>query len=215
MQTIIITALVTAMLCTISFVSWGQTFSEWFRQKKTRMKYLYKQIAALKVMKQAIEEGNEDAELEIDSEEVNMELEYKLAEEYLTSLGKVKPVFLREGNIQGSIGVARATIKMAKEYLAEWAKTKWLSKADKAVLRSQLELVINDMEQSMSNLRLLITDGKVHMDDEARWQMIHGIDDHIEIVNRYLDDKIGETEALIDAQHEEEANEGFLKRHLQ
>jgi len=215
MQTIIITALVTAILCTISFVSWGQTFSEWFRQKKTRMKYLYKQIAALKVMKQAIEEGNEDAELEIDSEEVNMELEYKLAEEYLTSLGKVKPVFLTGGDIQGSIGLARATIKMAKEELAEWSKNKWLSQVDKRMLTSQFGLIISDMEQSMSNLRLLITEGKVQMDDGARWQMIHGIDDHIEIVNRYFHDKILETEALIDAQQEEEASEEFLKRHLQ
>jgi hypothetical protein len=47
MQTIIFTAFITLGLCSAGFVTYGQTLSEWWQQKKTRIKYLHKQVAAL------------------------------------------------------------------------------------------------------------------------------------------------------------------------
>src|SRR6266498_4565607 len=37
--------------------SYGQTWNEWFRQKKTQIQYLVKQIAALKVYTDYLEKG--------------------------------------------------------------------------------------------------------------------------------------------------------------
>ena len=59
MQTIIFTALITVGLCFAGFVTYGQTFSEWWQQKKTRIKYLRQQAAILGILKETIEKGYE------------------------------------------------------------------------------------------------------------------------------------------------------------
>lgn len=45
----------------------GQTFSEWWQQKKTRIKYLRQQAAILGILKETIEKGYEGAEEGVDS----------------------------------------------------------------------------------------------------------------------------------------------------
>ena len=208
------------LLTTLSLLIFGlgtycQTFSEWWRQKKTRIKYLHKQVAALETLKATLEEGYDGAEDGIDSEEVNMMLEYKLTETYLRSLGNVKPIFLKNDGIRSSYGFAKAYIKIVEEELDDYSKNPWLKVSEVNTLKSRLGLIKSDMEQAISDLGLLITDDKVHMDDGARWQMLEGIEEHIELAGRYLMMEIAETAELIQSREHEVATDKDLKIKMQ
>src|SRR3954469_16187075 len=51
------TTFIISLLLAFAGQSQGQTFSEWFRQKKTQKKYLIEQIAALQVYTGYLEKG--------------------------------------------------------------------------------------------------------------------------------------------------------------
>ncbi|MBN9383544.1 MAG: hypothetical protein J0H74_22490 [Chitinophagaceae bacterium] len=215
MQTIIITAFITAILCTIGFVSRGQTFSEWFRQKKTKIKYLKKQIAALEVLKAAIRKGGAQVKKDVDTIDVIEQDLVELDGDYLTSLGNVNPVFRNDQNIDAAFQFARVLIRTSAEKIKTYSKSQWLTAAESAEIKFNLELVKNDMQNTLASLLLCITDGKLTMEDDERWNMIRGIEEHIQIAGRFQMMHILQTDEFIGVRRQQIANDEYLKKNLQ
>jgi len=215
MQTIIITALVTAILCTISFVSWGQTFSEWFRQKKTKIKYLRKQIAALEAFKAIVEAGYGQAEKGVDTTEAIEEVTFKMDEEWLVRLGMVKPVFRESEDVRESYSIAKSLIRESEEVLTIVATNPWLKTGERKQLQSDLNLLISDMGQTLTDLLLFITDGSVTMEDKDRWKRIVDIRDHVTAGAQFQLMILTNAQTLIEARQQQEANDRYLKMSLQ
>jgi hypothetical protein len=215
MQTIIITALITAILCTINLRSVGQTFSEWFWQKKTRIKYLKKQVAALEALKTIMEEGYAQAKEGVDSAGAVEETAYQIDEEWLTSLGEVKPVFRENESVKETYAVAKTLISESKEILSSISKSPWLRESELKQLRFDLNLVISDVEQTLKRLLLYITDGKIKMEDGERWKKILGIRDHVKMAAQFEIVQLSNAKTLIETRMQQDANDEFLKNSLQ
>jgi hypothetical protein len=215
MQSIIITAFITAILCTVGFVSRGQTISEWFHQKKTRIKYLHKQIAALEVLKAAIRDGYDQAEEGVDTIEAFEQDQLKMDEDYLISLGKVNPVFSNDQDIQATFQSARRLLRTSDEKITLYSNSRWLTAAESALVMFDLELVKADMENTIRNLLLCITDGKLKMEDAERWKIIKGIEEHIQVADRLQTMLILQTDEFIGIRRRQIVNDEYLKNNLQ
>lgn len=215
MHTIIITASITIGLCSFIFVSFAQTFSEWRQERKHTMKFLRKQVAALKTAQAVLHEEGGKAGARMDLEEIEKILEEKQTDLYLTSLGKVNPIYLNNSYVRAGYGFAAAYIKIADEELAAYAKSIWLKKGEIDSLKSQLGRVQRDMEQTIKNIRLLITQDKVFMNDGDRLDMLMGIEEHVEIVGKFLFKTIDDTYTLIRNRKQQQTNDEYVKIGLQ
>jgi hypothetical protein len=181
------------------------------QKKKINKELLMKQVAALEAAKAALEEGNDEAEGDMDLEEVGKILENKQTDLYLTSLGDVKPKYLNNGDARAGYEFAKSYMEMAAEELAAYEKSPWLKKEEIATLGSQLGRIQSTFQQTIKDIRLLVTDGKVLMDDNDRLDMLAGIEEHVEIAGNYLLAKFRETNALIETRQQQEANDEKLK----
>jgi hypothetical protein len=82
------------MLCSMScYTSIAQTpnWNEWFRQKKTQLKYLAEQIAALKVYLEYLKKGYDVAQKGLSTIELIKSGSFSLHKDYFNSLKQVSP----------------------------------------------------------------------------------------------------------------------------
>jgi hypothetical protein len=181
------------------------------QKKKINKELLTKQVAALQALKAALKEGNDEAEGDMDLEDVEKMLEDRQTDLYLTSLGDVKPKYLNNGDARAGYEFAMVYMEMAGEELAVYEKSPWLKEDEKAALGFQLRRVQSALQQTIKNIRLLVTDGKVKMDDGDRLDMLEGIEEHVEIVGEFLLAKIRETKALIETRQRQKAKDKRLE----
>jgi hypothetical protein len=181
------------------------------QKKKINTEILQKQVTALEALKAALEEANNEAEGDMDLEEIRMMLESKQTDLNLTSLGNVKPIYLNNEDVRGGYKLAQGNIEIAAEELAAYTKSLWLNEGEKNKLNFQLGMVQSALQQTIKIIQLLITDGKVKMDDRDRFDMLTGIEEHVELVGEFLLAKIHETDVLIETRQRQKAREGKLK----
>ena len=98
MNTILLATTITVILCSLAIAGHGQTFSEWFRQKKTRTKYLRQQVAALETFRAAIRGGYEETEEKVEEAEDEEKGSAEMDEHYLKSLDLVKDFLKKDIN---------------------------------------------------------------------------------------------------------------------
>ena len=87
------------LLCVSAFAK-GQTFDEWFRQKKTQIKYYVQQIAALQVYHEVLQKGYNVAK---DGLQVIDDLkhgDFNLHHTYFNSLSSINPSIARSATVQ-------------------------------------------------------------------------------------------------------------------
>ena len=214
MQTIIITALVTAILCTISFVSWGQTFSEWFRQKKTKIKYLKKQIAALEAFKAVAEAGYGQAEEGVDTAGGIEKWILEMDKDWQQALTRVKPSLRESEEIRMAFFMGNAMSSVVEISLEEYARCPWLGASEFVQVKFGFELVKDDTEMSLRELLLLITDGAMEMDDNERLERIDEITKRIRLAGQFVKMCILQTDELTATRAQQAANDEYLKKNL-
>ena len=181
------------------------------QKKKTNTEMLRKQVAALEALKAALEEEYDEEEGDMDLEAIQMMLDNKQTDLYLTSLGYVDPIYLNNGDVRAGYGFAKANIEIAAEELAVYEKSPWLKEDEKNKLNFQLGRVESALQQTIKHIRDLVTDGKVAMNDDDRMDMLEGFEELVEIVGEFLLATVHETEALIESRQKEKAKNEKLK----
>src|SRR3954471_4245804 len=99
----------------------AQTFSEWFRQKKTQKKYLIEQIAALEVYAGYLEKGYSIMSEGLSQINSIKHGEFDLHESYFTSLKNINPHIKDYTNVNDILEakrqieiISRRVLKLAK-----------------------------------------------------------------------------------------------------
>ncbi|MDO6433046.1 hypothetical protein Q4E93_20730 [Flavitalea sp. BT771] len=181
------------------------------KKKEINKELLMKQVTTLEAAKAALKEECDNDESTMDLEAVGKILEEKETDLYLTSLGNVKPIYLNNSDARAGYGFAKANIEMAAEELAAYEKSPWLKKDEIVTLRSRLERLQSTLQQTIKDIRLLVTDGKVTMNNNDRLDMLAGIEEHVEIAGNYLLAIFRETNALIAKRQQQKAREEKLE----
>jgi len=157
-------ALVLLMLFVGSSQVYAQTWNEIFRQKKTQQKYLLQQIAALQVYTGYLKKGYDIASSGLSTIKDITNGEFGLHDVFISGLKKVSPVI--KGNIkvaeiiQMQLAIGRAFKGITGNPGLTPSNQLYVSK----VRENLWEESLKDLEE----LVLVITSGKVEMDDAER-----------------------------------------------
>lgn len=168
---------VVLLLLMSATATFGQTFAEWFSQKKTQIKYLTLQIAALEQYGSYIKQGYAISQNGLGSIGGYIKGEYGLHSSYYGSLKTVNP------EIKGN-GKADSIVRYAQQIPAQFDHLNNLSDLDND--KSQyVELVkvkvLDECNKDLAELQLVMTGGQVEMTDDERIKRLD------EIYNRMKD----------------------------
>lgn len=147
-----------------SMQGYGQTFGEFFIQKKTQKKYLLQQIAALEVYAGYLKKGYDLASSGLETVRGFTRGEFDLHHTFISSLKQVRPV-IRDNSKVAEIIVMQLEITGAFRGLADH---QLLSQSDQQYISAVKDQVIDECRADMDELLLVITSGRVEMGDDER-----------------------------------------------
>lgn len=214
MQTIIFTALITLGLCFAGFVTYGQTFSEWWQQKKTRIKYLHRQIAALDELRELLREGYWQSEEEEDSVELLSAEEYEIRRNFLESLKSVKPALKDTPEVMSSMMLTTYFSIRACQKLEEYAKDPVLSSKDFSYIRSELDYTLDAMKRDVKWVDLLLADESIEMKDDERYWCIRFAARQIRMNYERGTTVLYQLDEMVASKRQEQANNEFIRNSL-
>jgi hypothetical protein len=164
-------ALVLALVLTLTATyTHGQTWSEFFQQKKTQTKYLLEQIAALKMYAGYAKKGYDIASIGLNTVRDFSKGEFNLHNSFISSLKNVSPV-IRNNTKVAEIIILQIEIAKSFRNIRNSGSSTTTSAYVETVRANVLERCSYDLEE----LLLVITSGKVEMQDDERLQRLDRI----------------------------------------
>ncbi|HSZ87485.1 MAG TPA: hypothetical protein VK787_15740 [Puia sp.] len=168
-------------VCFLLLVSFAdaQTFSEWFRQKKTQIKYLIQQIAAYEVLLDYTTKGYNIAQTGLTFIGDMKKGEFDLHTTYFNSLQVVSPNVSKYSRINDIISYEIAIMSDFKKIL----QTKNMNPAETNYLNAVYNNMNNECNKSIDELIDIVTDDTYTMKDDQRIKRIDGI--YYDMKNKY------------------------------
>lgn len=148
----------------------AQTYAEFFRQKKTQTKYLLEQIAALKMYAGYAKKGYDIASTGLNTIRGFSKGEFNLHNTFISSLKTVSPV------IKNNTKVAEIIIlqlEIAKSFRN--IRNSGSSSTTSAYVETVRANIVEECGYDLEELLLVITSGKVEMQDDERLQRLDRI----------------------------------------
>ena len=153
----------------------AQTFNEWFRQKKTQLKYLVEQIGALKVYAGYLEKGYSIAKEGINTINDIKHGDFFLHAGHFDSLQIVNPVIAASFYVADAIVLATKIDAAAKAGTAQVLANNFFTDEEKQYLQRVYDNIINGTAADVGQLTTFITDGELQMTDDERLQNIKSL----------------------------------------
>lgn len=151
----------------------AQTFNEWFRQSKTRKKYLIKQIAALEDLLLTGEKGWRIAEAGIRDIGQIKNGEFNMHQAFFQSLKTINPLIKNDRIIQDIILQEEILTEDLMESFGIWQKSPFLQPKEINTIARMVEQLVESGEQLADALRVLTTDNSYQLSDGERLNAIH------------------------------------------
>lgn len=152
------------VLCLVNCWVYGQTFGEFFNQKKTQRKYFAEQLAAIQLYAGYIKKGYEIGRDGIQAVRDITNGEFGLHDLFISSLSRVSPVISRHKKVAEVIAMQLEMVSVFRS-LAKLDKLEPMRLAYIAsVGGSLLESSLSDVEVLM----VIITSGKLELGEEER-----------------------------------------------
>lgn len=161
------TALVVVLLMGIQ-VSYAQTWSEWFRQRRTQIRYLLEQIAALKVYTDHLQTGYRIAR---DGTNVIRDIkqgDFTIHNGYFTSLKTVSPAVKGYSKVPEIIAKQLQIIQLFKKLLDATEQSTVLIPEEKAYIRSVYAHLNGESEKEIEQLFRALISGELETTEAGR-----------------------------------------------
>ena len=158
-------------------------FNEWFRQKKTQIKYLVQQIAALQVYIGYLKKGYEIVDKGLTTIGNIKDGSFSQDKVYLNSLKEVNPAIKKSPQVNAVL-VYQQSIVRAFQHLEDFvADNEYVSPAEKEYIRIVHENMLVECDNSMDELALILTAGRTEMKDDERLLCLDKV--HEEMLDKY------------------------------
>jgi len=161
----------------------AQTFKEWFKQKKTQIEYLLKQIAALKVYTDFLEKGYGIAK---DGTSLINDIkhgDFDLHKDYFTSLKSVNPVVKGSSRVSDIIFFQTSIIRRFRKLTNYCEQSGQFTAEEINHIHSVYENLTKECEKQVDALLLVTTSGNLEMKDDERLRRIEMI--YADMQNKY------------------------------
>src|SRR5258708_1364066 len=168
--------LICFMLCAFSFQpAKAQTFAEWFSQKKTLIKYLTQQIAALESLESDVKKGYSIATGGLGNIGGIKGAEYQLHQNYFLSLNAVNPAVRNDPDLAAITQYTQAI----GASLNNLNNLNGLDNGTQTYIRQVAGQVLQECNEDLSELKPVVSDGQIQMTDQERITKLHQIYEHI------------------------------------
>lgn len=179
-------------LITVQF-SQGQTFGEFFNQKKTQKRYLLEQIAALQVYIGYAKKGYDIASSGLQTVRDITSGEFNLHSGFINSLKLVSPAIRKNYKV---LEIIDYQIRISKAF-ASVRYNELLSLPNQSYVGDVQSQVILDCGNDLEELLLIITSGKIKMRDEERLKRLDKLYDSMIDKYAFTMDFIGQVNTLV------------------
>lgn len=166
------------LLCAVLITSVSlkaQTWSEWFKQKKTKLKYIAQQIAAFKVYEDYLRQGYRIVD---DGWSVINDIkhgDFDLHHNYFSSLKEVSHLIKEYGKITG-ITTLQLQILQTNDNIEKIVHSnKYLQTQEINYINKILNNLLNNCTDDLNELQILTKSGSVSMKDDERLQRIDNL----------------------------------------
>lgn len=150
----------------------AQTLVEFTEQKKTQIKYLVEQIAALNVYMSYVEKGYDIAQEGLSVIHSIKKGDFELHAGYFTSLITVNPKIKEYAKVSDIIGMQLNMTKHYQSSIRQMKSSGWFT-ADEISYKTNVFLeLLNNSNDLLDQLSILTTNGQVQMKDNERIQRI-------------------------------------------
>lgn len=160
----------------------AQSFSEWFKQKKTQKKYLLAQIAALGTYLKAVEKGYDIAQNGLSVISVLKDGDFMQHVLYFQRLEMVSPRVKKYAKVVGIAEMEDRSEQCRSALLTDKRLDDLLNARELSAVRQICKEADDDAEKDLEELELLVADGKLKMTDDERILRIDGL--YLEVKNK-------------------------------
>ena len=157
-----------AIVILLSPVACAQTAAEWTQQKKTQIKYLLRQIAALQAYALVAEKGYHIARSGLNAIGNIKKGDVSLHTEYLSSLKKVNANVTAYTKIPGIIAMQVEMVKYCRRQRLNFSKSGEFTRDEIRYATTVFENVLAGSVSLIDELVTLTTDGTLQMNDAER-----------------------------------------------
>lgn len=155
--------------------SHGQTFNEWFRQKKTQIKYLGEQILALQNYAHTIEQGYSIAKNGLTLISDIKSGDFSLHSEYFQSLSNIKPEIASYSKVAQIIALQTYIVKQCATTRHWVSGRQSFSNENKSYCTEVLNALLMQCLESIDELTTLLSSGTLQLKDDERLKRIDDV----------------------------------------
>lgn len=166
---------ITLLLVAVVHMSYGQTWKEWFKQRKTQIEYYVKQIAAFKVYADYLQKGYNIAK---DGTGLISDIkhgDFKLHNNYFSSLKSVSSSVRNYSKVSAIISDQTAILKSFRKLLNYCDGSEQMSSSEKEYINSVYSNLKRESGKDLDELLLVITSANLEMKEDERIQKIDRI----------------------------------------
>jgi hypothetical protein len=151
----------------------AQTLEEWTQQKKTGVKYLVQQIAALKVYTQYLNKGIDIVQSGLSTISQLKKGDVAQHATYFQSLHKVNPALQHYSKAIGTMAAVASVLQEYKQLNQKTRNSKELSVPEKEYVLKVAKEILQACLDRTEELALLTQSGSVQLKDDERLKRIH------------------------------------------
>lgn len=164
--------IISLLLIIASGNSYGQTWNEWFKQKKTQRRYLRKQIALLKVYLGYLKEGYEIADNGLTLIGDIKDGDFSLHKDYFGSLKKVNPYLSKSAQVADVFEMQVQVVHRIQEVKDFVHDNEYFSPEEIHYLSEVYLNMLRLTGKSIDELYTIITSNDAEMTDDERLDRI-------------------------------------------
>lgn len=158
-----------------TFSAKAQSWDEWFRQRKTQIKYLKQQIAALQVYIGFVKTGYDIARKGLTTIRDIKNGDFNLHHDFIGALSRVNPGIRSYAKVAGIITTQVRIIRNAQVAMANLKEGGQLSADELAYCKAVFDHLFEECLKTMDELLAVITSGELEMKDDERIKRIEAL----------------------------------------
>ena len=163
--------LIILFVLSVSFCQ-GQTYDEWFRQKKTQEKYLLEQIAALQTYIGYAGKGYSIVTGGLNTIKAIKHGDFNLHNTFFNSLSAVNPAIKKYSKVASIIAIQISIAKQITNTIKSCKKSNMLLSGELKYLNVVFNNLLGECAKNLDELFALITNNEAQMKDDERIQRI-------------------------------------------
>ena len=167
-------------------VAHGQKLAEWTRQKKTQLKYLADQIAALQAYVRVVEKGYSIAKKGLNVIENIKKADFSLHSDYFNSLKNVRPNVKAYTKIGSIVAMQINLIKECHRQRSSMNNSGQFNRDEVNYAGRVFDNLLKGCTEIVDQLITLTTDGQLQMKDDERIKNIDKLYDAMQDRQQFL-----------------------------